>query len=91
MTLRADFLLEKFLHPFHALLVLDFGESIFHSVDGIEVSKVHLTRRAAGLILVNHVMLDGFPMKDNLPLLLRKLPKGNIRPHAQFPGDILHQ
>ena len=40
----AAVLLQKFLHPFHPLLILYLGKGIFHSVDGVEIGEVQLSK-----------------------------------------------
>ena len=87
----ADALLQKLLHPLHTLLVLHLGQGVFHRVGGIEVGEIHIPRRAAGLVLIDDVLLDGGAVEDDLPLLRRQFPEGHVSPHPHLPGDVLHQ
>ena len=87
----ADALLQKLLHPLHALLVLHLGEGVFHGVGGVEVGEIHVPRGAAGLVLVDDVLLHRGAVKDDVPLLLGEILEGHVGAHAHLPGDVLHQ
>ncbi len=56
VAVRADVLLQEFLHPLHALLVLDLGEGIFHGVDGVKIGKVQLASRWMEFLACKNVL-----------------------------------
>ena len=90
-ALRAGALLQKFFHPFHALLVGNLGKGIFYGVDRIEIGKVQLTHGPGVGVLIQQMDLVRGAVEDRFPLLSRQLPERNICPDSHFPGNVLHK
>ena len=93
MAVRADILFQEFLHPLHALLVLDLGEGIFHGVDGIEIGEIQLCK-VVGVRLfrtVKNVLFLGRAVEHDVFFRFGQLPEGHIRAHAHLPADVRHQ
>ena len=87
----ADGLLQKLLHPLHALFVLHLRERVFDGIDGVVVGEVHLPRHVGALRLVQDMLFLGGAMVDDVLLPLRQLSEGHVRPHAHRPADVRHE
>ena len=87
----ADVLLQKLFYPFHALLILYFGQGIFHGISSIKIGEVHVPRRAAGFVLIDDVLFDSRTVEHDVPLLVGQFPERNVRAHPYLPCNVLHQ
>ena len=90
-ALGADSLLQKLLHPLHALFVLHLRERVFDGIDGVVVGEVHLPRHVGALRLVQDMLFLGGAMVDDVLLPVRQVPEGHVRPHAHRPADVRHE
>ena len=91
MTQWTDILFEEFFHTLHAFFIFYFRKRILYRVYRIKIGKIHLSGRAARLVLIDHMLFDRCSMKNNIPFFLGQLPERHIRPHTEFPCYILHQ
>ena len=83
--------MQEFFHPFHSFFVFDFGQRVFHRIDCVIISKIHLPRHVRLLVHIEKMMLFGRAVKDDFLFFIGQVPVGYIGAHAQIPGDIFHQ
>ena len=88
---RADILFQELLHAFHARLVLDLGQRVFHAIDGTVIGEIHLGKAVGLFVLVNYVALFGRAVIDDFLFLRREVLEGHVGPDTHLPGDIFHQ
>ena len=86
-----DILPQKLLDPLHSFFIGHLRQSVFHRINSIKISKIHLSRRTGLGILIQHMDLLRRSMEHDFFFLLRQVTKRHIRPHAHIPRDILHQ
>ena len=90
-AVRARTLLEKPLDTLHALLILDLGQRVFDRIRCVKVGKIHLTGRTGLGILVDHVDFVRRSVEHNVAFLRGQFAERNVRAHAHFLRDFLHQ
>ena len=87
-------LLQKFLYPFHPLLVFYLGQGILHRINCIEKCKVQLcslVRAFRILRTVENVLFLRGAVVDDILFLLCQIPEGYIGTDAHGPADVCHQ
>ena len=90
-AVRADALLQKAFHPFHACLVLNLGQGVFHSVDCIKISEVQLAGLVGSLCLIKDMLFLRRAVIDDFLFVVSQVPERHIRADAHFPADVRHQ
>ena len=71
IAIGAGILLEELLHALHAGLVLDLGEGVLHTVNGVVVGEIHLREVVRLLVAVQDMLLFGRAVIDDLLLFRR--------------------
>ena len=90
-AVRAGVHPQEFLHPLHALLVLDFGEGVLNGVDGVKVGKVQLARLGGAFCLVEDVLFLCRTVKNNVFLFVCQFTERYVCAHPHGAADIGHQ
>ena len=91
VAVGADVLFKELCQARKALLVLDLRERVLHRVNRVEVGKVHLAHVAGLGALIEHVVLLGRAVKNNLALLGREVAKRHIGADAHLAGNVAHE
>ena len=88
----AHVLLQEFLHPLHALLVLHLGQGVFHGIDRVEIGEVQLCGLVQLFAPVEDVLFLRRPVVDDVLLLPASAP-GRARPSRtpMAPAHVGHQ
>ena len=89
-ALRADFLLQKLLHPLHALFVLYFCQSIFYGVYRIVIGKIQLSCLIGFLCFVKNMLFLCRTVIDDILFFIGQIFKRNVGAHAHLPADVSH-
>ena len=91
VTIGTDSLLEEALDPLHPLLVLDFGQGIFHGVDRVKISKIHFCSLFGLRVHIKDMLLFSRAVVDHLLFFVGEVFERHVRTHAHLAAHVLHQ
>ena len=87
----ADPFRQEALNPLHALVVFDLRERVFHRVNRVVISKIHLGALLCFRIDIDDVLFLSRTVVDDFFFCIRQILKRNVGPHAHLAAHILHQ
>ena len=92
MAVRTCFLFQETADALHALVILDFGQRIFHGMDGAVIREVEFAC-FIGTVLrpVEDMLFDSRPIIDDFLFFIREVLERDICPDAHCAADVCHK